>query len=33
VDLEEGESISAQWIILATGSEPKSLPGIAIDEG
>ncbi|MBP7194986.1 MAG: dihydrolipoyl dehydrogenase [Candidatus Cloacimonetes bacterium] len=32
VDLAEGESISSEWIILATGSEPKSLPGIAIDE-
>ena len=32
VDLAEGESISSDWIILATGSEPKSLPGIAIDE-
>jgi dihydrolipoamide dehydrogenase len=27
-----GESIEARAIILATGSEPKSLPGVSIDE-
>ena len=32
VELAAGEPILAEQLILATGSEPKSLPGIANDE-
>ena len=32
VEVRRGDTIEARAVILATGSEPKSLPGVAIDE-